>query len=1216
MSIRFDPEELRELEERLTERLESIAPTPRPSAGQRVRTELAATQQRRGPAAWLAAHPLTPAWPRYAAVAAVVVAALAVGIGIGSSGLFNAAHSPAPSPSGPAFGETWRQVDVVPPATHATDLVEDGYAGPTRTVLVGERGGPQEAGGDTTAAAWYTDDGITWHTSEINGVDPNLDVHGLTVVFGFADNLYAIGPADPQSGQGSATSGSVIVELESTDGGATWIQLTDVNPPAGFDGVMAAGPGLVAVSAASALVWSSTDGRTWIAHSTPNTARVAGESLYAVASHGDELIAVGQAWQTPSGDGISGIVMTSSDGVHWTRQTPPDGFAPRDVTWADGAWLMAGYRGGQDGGTPEAAILRSTDGLTWSPVDLAPAPGSDDGTQMVSITAGADGVVAIGGGGSSTGPSFSAWTSSDGASWELQALPDGPVGSGQAVTALVRSGQVIVAGNGWSASRDRLPAVWISPAAAPQPTPTASASSELPAANIYQTWDRADLPQGILRPRGNPHDVVAFRGTLIVVGGAETGSCNGVGCVVETSAAVWYRDTTGWVRLPDQSSFAAGAMESAAATADRLLVLGETTSSPRGQTGEGNLWPELWISTDGLQYEAYDAPAEFNAIMASTDGSGAFLAAALTGDGRSEIWRSLDGRAWERVADAHSLGAGEITTLRAVGGTVIALGTTYSTTAAGDQIAYGTVWTSTGGQPWTRHDDPFSGVAVSDVAARDGRLVAVGTDTAGNGAVWISDDLGQSWSRSSEPALEGHRLGFVLSVSGGFLALGDPTMGPPEVWVSLTGERWDPVLPQASIGADDWIGPMTIAADGTAAFIGIHDPGGSKTTSIWTSAGPGPSAAPTPTAAPSLPAPSVFADWTRVNLPDPAPKEFGGTILRFIVRFGNRWIAVGFVNGGCCAGAYSEATRGVIWTSTDGEHWKLVPAQASLAHARIVSVASNGSHLVAVGVIDTKTPTGEANPVAASWYSDDGVTWHVVRNTPLLDAVTAAGSQFVAAATSGQGVEIYTSPDGRSWSWMVTSAAEYLAGATVGIDALAGRTDGSAVCTASVAQADGTAEELTIRLDLTKRRADVRQAPISGMEVTAPAPAGDGWIAMGTSSDGTQVMHWESADGLTWSGPTVIDSDPGGEAQANRIVAAGADLVVAGGTTGAGGMFNAAVWVLTGGAWYRVSSPDAFSGLDNEIGALAWDAAGQRILAVGSHPDGSHPAPVLWIASR
>ena len=380
----------------------------------------------------------------------------------------------------------------------------------------------------------------------------------------------------------------------------------------------------------------------------------------------------------------------------------------------------------------------------------------------------------------------------------------------------------------------------------PQPSAAISVASSSPSATpefspalIYQKWARSDLPQGSGQAYGNPHDLVEFRGRLLVVGGAETGTCIGAPCVPETTAAVWVDDQGGWRRLPNQPSFRAGAMSSVAATGSRLLVLGSTTDSPRG-TGEGLLWPELWLSDDGLRYRAYDAPAQFGAIVAADSGYALFLAAATAPDGTgSEIWRSLDGLAWERVADERQLGAGQISALRRIGQSrFVGLGATFQQDATGD-VRDAVAWSSVGGQLWTRTQPrTFGAGQVNDVGGSEGHIVAVGADGRGDGTAWITEDGGLSWLETRQPALGGHPLGSVLEVPGGFLAVGDPRVGTAGIWTSDTGERWDPVPEQSGINAGDLLGPIALQSNGQVAMVGFHDPGSARTASVWTSAAP------------------------------------------------------------------------------------------------------------------------------------------------------------------------------------------------------------------------------------------------------------------------------------------------------------------------------------------------------------------------------------------
>ena len=375
-----------------------------------------------------------------------------------------------------------------------------------------------------------------------------------------------------------------------------------------------------------------------------------------------------------------------------------------------------------------------------------------------------------------------------------------------------------------------------------QPNPSGSSASPIrtgspePAAAIYQKWNRSDLPQGTRQARGIPHGVVEFLGRLLVVGGAETGHCSGAPCVVETTAAVWVADHGGWRRLPDQPGFGAGAMNAVAASSNRLLVLGSTTKSPKG-TGEGLLWPELWVSDDGLTFRPYDAPAQFTTISAADSSFALFLAASSAPDGTGlEIWRSMDGLSWERVADERQMGPGYVSVFRRLGISYVGVGVPYAPNAQGEVVGQTALWLSAEGQRWRRI--PAAGIGeVSDVAGSEGHMVAVGR-VGGDGKAWISEDAGATWLEAKQPPFGGHPLGSILEVPGGFIAIGDPRQGTAGIWTSDTGEHWYSVPEQSSIGSDDFLGSIALQTNGNLAMVGIHDPGSGRAASVWTSVAP------------------------------------------------------------------------------------------------------------------------------------------------------------------------------------------------------------------------------------------------------------------------------------------------------------------------------------------------------------------------------------------
>ncbi len=451
---------------------------------------------------------------------------------------------------------------------------------------------------------------------------------------------------------------------------------------------------------------------------------------------------------------------------------------------------------------------------------------------------------------------------------------------------------VVALAVGMGIGRSVLSTATQSPSAVPsQPVSTASASvlaSPQARPDIYQTWDRTNLPQPIGQAPGVPHDVVAFNGSVFIVGGAKSTPCAGVPCVPETTAAVWHLKRGRWERLPDQPGLAAGAMTSAAATTDRLLVLGETTFSPKG-TGEGLLWPELWTSTDGVTFNAHDAPAQFTAIAALSSGPAQFLAAAQT-DAGPEIWSSADGVAWQREVDAKSLGAGWIQGIGSVAGQIVAVGSQTVPSGNGVVRYQGIIWTSFGGQTWTRSaSDNLTNSQINDVAALGPRMVAVGnTGDLGFGLIWASDDAGSSWRRV-DSAQVSDPISAVEPTSRGLVAVAG--RGGFGLWVSLNGEAWDAVPQQASLSGQAGQAAMNgIAVDPSTedvyvtGWLGI---GGQQRPVVWHSSGARPSSAPSASTGTRLHlwASSTGSAWSEIAVGSAAMLPLAGMETEEMVAF-------------------------------------------------------------------------------------------------------------------------------------------------------------------------------------------------------------------------------------------------------------------------------------------------------------------------------------------
>ncbi len=185
---------------------------------------------------------------------------------------------------------------------------------------------------------------------------------------------------------------------------------------------------------------------------------------------------------------------------------------------------------------------------------------------------------------------------------------------------------------------------------------------------------------------------------------------------------------------------------------------------------------------------------------------------------------------------------------------------------------------------------------------------------------------------------------------------------------------------------------------------------------------------------------------------------------------------------------------GRVWTSATGDSWTQVADAPDIANARIADVAVGPKGLVAVGSIQSKSPSGAD---ASVWTSADGSHWKRLPSQPdftdaAMLAIVARPSGFVAVGQGTNGAAVWTSSDGTSW----------------------------------IRSADA---------------AGLHDAVMHGV-----ATVGSGLMAAGYGQDGAAI--WTSADATTW---TRLPDDPAfAMAQAVAIAAIGDEVVVVGGANG------------------------------------------------------------------
>lgn len=210
------------------------------------------------------------------------------------------------------------------------------------------------------------------------------------------------------------------------------------------DGYLAVGFVTTADGNWSAMVWQSTDGRTWTRVFDPST--FPRTQMTAVAAQGSRIVAAGIAYRPRAGDDASPVAAFwwSDDGATWTQvpgradfvigvEATPDYWSTgmNDVVAACPGFVAVGAT--RSGG---ATVWTSTDGTDWSRTATL------GGAMMQGVTSGGPGLVAVGvtGGAQSAGH---VWVSPDGLVWSsVEGLPGGAVND-------VTSGTTALVAMGW-----------------------------------------------------------------------------------------------------------------------------------------------------------------------------------------------------------------------------------------------------------------------------------------------------------------------------------------------------------------------------------------------------------------------------------------------------------------------------------------------------------------------------------------------------------------------------------------------------------------------------------------------------------------------------------------------------------------------------------------------------------------------------------------------
>lgn len=306
-----------------------------------------------------------------------------------------------------------------------------------------------------------------------------------------------------------------------------------------------------------------------------------------------------------------------------------------------------------------------------------------------------------------------------------------------------------------------------------------------------------------------------------------------------------------------------------AAGPDGLVAIGPRVTRAAGDDAY-RAWGAAWTSPDGIAWTPVDAQGSgldlgwYRPVLSGPEvglvgvasGPGGFVVVGRIGPARLAaqeiaIWRSADGRSWERVTtDAFPAGSRPMTLVGSATG-YLAGGVIY-----GSRAPHGAIWTSPDGNGWTRAtaaegfgiggyidtmEDPGSG-GIRSIAPYGDGAIATGLACFPSfdersrfawsggcwGAAWRSDDR-VAWVASEVPQTHGD-IRHVAALGDRVVAAVEICSGcPPAILVSDDGTRWDFAY-GAPVGGE--LVSLVAAADGFRALLRAEGGG----LAVWASA--------------------------------------------------------------------------------------------------------------------------------------------------------------------------------------------------------------------------------------------------------------------------------------------------------------------------------------------------------------------------------------------
>lgn len=722
----------------------------------------------------------------------------------------------------------WTEVDLpgIPRYRWRTSVMQSELGTLLRYI---ERPGPSPA--ETTVTVLATRDGVRWtHATTSAGDSPlGMPIDGAGVW------LQAVPPED----------GTSPIELLASSDGRTWThrgalpaELGSVFASAVHDSAIVACGMTREVGAGTVRCAASPDsGATWT-H--------LGALLPLLDRGGFTGVSATPAGFMIVGDRVAGrdvvaVAATSPDGTTWTDlpESPLEGMsteiAGRLASIGDAFVLSATSL---DGGEYIRALWTTVDGRSWRRVPLPRVVAWSGGFEVLGSA-----LVAMASEGRGDEMRYvGAFVSGDGLTWRADTLPTVLTGTYDWEWYMMPAGGGLLAFEQGTGSASVTPRAFLGrPVAAgdPGPSPAPATTTTVPAGTAPPavTWTVGPSTAGT-----RVADVVRWNGGYLAVGYAADADGQAEGPAAWASA-----DGLTWTRTLDPASAPGARMLHVVASGSTLVAAGDTIvaapdapSAAADAPGTGSVVlaratlagdaetsrpvAAFWRSLDGRAWERVPSRADFTigrppledawitGLFDLVVGGPGFVAVGATRSGGATVWTTADGLHWARTA---TLGQAVMSSVTATGTGLVAFGET------GGPNSIDKTWASADGLAWRAVERSTVDTAVT--APVPGSAVL----QAGLPPAWSTDGL--VWrSAPAQPAFERHLneegMATVVALPNGYVGAGTgvcPDVLRPcaAVWASADFGRWDvAMLPTAEpanpTSPNAPIAPVAAVADG------------------------------------------------------------------------------------------------------------------------------------------------------------------------------------------------------------------------------------------------------------------------------------------------------------------------------------------------------------------------------------------------------------------